>query len=70
MVVYKNTIKATKASAVKVKFEDKEKLVEKEEVTATIRAEQKDTTITTSSTDSEIRGILPNPMRKLRKVTE
>ena len=66
MKVYKDTIKSAKASTVKVKFEDKEKISEN----ATVEASEKDTTITTDTTDSEIRGILPNPLRKLKKVTE
>ena len=74
MKVYKDTIKAAKASSVKVKFEDKEKVtnnilnsIVSQNLDAT---EENDTTITTSSTDSEISGILPNPLRQLKKVTE
>ena len=69
MKVYKETIKSAKASTVKVKFEDKEKITNA--ITETINTiSEKDTTITTDSTDSEISGILPNPLRKLKKVTE
>lgn len=71
MAVYKDTIKAAKAANVKVKFEEKQnkEIVESIEENLAITAEKKDTTITTSSTDSEIRGILPNPLRNLKKVT-
>ena len=68
MKVYKNTIKAAKASTVKVKFEDKE--VVENPLETLVTSLDKDTTITTHSTDSEISGILPNPLRKLKKVTE
>jgi len=64
MKVYRDTIKLAKASAVKVKFE------EKEEITENLLEITKDTTVTTSTTDSEISGILPNPLSKLKKVTE
>ena len=71
MKVYKDTIKAAKSSTVKVKFEDKEKNTISEIAnTLASSISEKDTTITTSSTDSEISGILPNPLRKLKKVTE
>ena len=71
MKVYKDTIKSAKASTVKVKFEDKEKNTNSiSENTVVNSLSEKDTTITTSSTDSEISGILPNPLRKLKKVTE
>jgi glycosyltransferase involved in cell wall biosynthesis len=65
MEVYKETIKTAKASAVKVKFEETEGVKEKLSDKAPLSA-SKDNTITTSTTDSEIRGILPNPLRKLK----
>ncbi|MBR3281529.1 MAG: glycosyltransferase family 4 protein [Clostridia bacterium] len=69
MDVYKDTIKLAKANAVRVKFEESKSVAEKLASFAPTKAEE-DTTITTSSTDSEIRGILPNPLRKLRKSAE
>ena len=69
MDVYKDTIKLAKANAVKVKFEETSKAQEKLSAIAPTEAKE-DNTITTSTTDSEIRGILPNPLRKLRKATE
>ena len=69
MDVYKDTIRLAKAHAVKVKFEETSKIQEKLSAIAPTEA-QEDNTITTSTTDSEIRGILPNPLRKLRKATE
>ena len=69
MDVYKQTIKEAKANAVKVKFEESSEANEKLSATAPLSA-AKDNTITTSSTDQEIRGILPNPLRKLKKATE
>jgi glycosyltransferase involved in cell wall biosynthesis len=65
MDVYKQTIKEAKVA--KVKFV--ERLVKKTkepEVSAPTYAQDDDNTITTSSTDKEIRGILPNPLSKLR----
>ena len=69
MEVYKDTIRLAKANAVKVKFEETSKVQEKLSAIAPTEAAE-DNTITTSTTDSEIRGILPNPLRKLRKATE
>ena len=70
MAVYKDTIKAAKASTVKVRFEDKEKASDKLQIATTILSGEKDTTITTHSTDTEISGIIQNPLSKLKKVTE
>ncbi|MBR6252326.1 MAG: glycosyltransferase family 4 protein [Clostridia bacterium] len=69
MDVYKQTIKTAKANQVKVKFEEKAGIKEKLPSFAPLSA-QEDNTITTSSTDSEIRGILPNPLRKFKKATD
>ncbi len=66
MDVYKETIKSAKASQAKVKFEE-EKTIAKEEMASfapTFATE--DSTITTSTTDKEIRGII-NPLRGLKK---
>ena len=64
MAVYKETIKTAKANAVKVKFEESKTANEVLSADAPTRA-TKDSTITTSSTDSEISGILPN-LRKAK----
>ena len=64
MAVYKETIKTAKANAVKVKFEESKVANEALSAEAPTRA-AKDSTITTSSTDSEISGILPN-LRKAK----
>ena len=69
MDVYKETIKSSKAKAVKVKFEERKEAGELLSAKAPLTA-SKDSTITTSTTDSEIRGILPNPLRRLKKVTD
>ena len=69
MDVYKATIKAAKASAVKVKFEEKAAIPELLSAFAPLSA-SKDNTITTSTTDQEIRDILPNPIKKLKKALE
>ncbi len=69
MDVYKKTIKAAKASAVKVKFEESKLENEKLTAFAPLSAAA-DNTITTSTTDQEIREILPNPIKKLRKILE
>ena len=66
MEVYKETIKEAKAQAVKVKFEESKIENEKLSAEAPLAAAE-DNTITTSSTDSEISGRIPNPMRKLKK---
>ncbi len=64
MAVYKETIKSAKANAVKVKFEESRTANEALRADAPTHA-AKDSTITTSSTDSEISGILPN-LRKAK----
>jgi hypothetical protein len=64
MEVYKTTIKTAKAKAVKVKFEESKVANEKLSADAPTHA-AKDNTITTSSTDSEISGILPS-FRKVK----
>ena len=69
MDVYKTTIKAAKAHSVKVKFEEKEAIPELLSAFAPLSA-AKDNTITTSTTDQEIRDILPNPIKKLKKALE
>ena len=55
----------SKFGFVKVKFEESNEQNERLSAVAPLSA-QKDNTITTSTTDSEIRGILPNPLRKLK----
>jgi len=65
MDVYKQTIKEAKVA--KVKFV--EKITKKSSdavVSAPTYAEDNDNTITTSSTDREIRGILPNPLKRIK----
>ena len=69
MDVYKETIKVAKANAVKVKFEESKTVAEKLAAFAPTHA-SKDNTITTDTTDQEIRDRIPNPLRKLKKVTE
>lgn len=65
MEVYKETIKEAKAQAVKVKFEESKAANEVLSAHAPLTASE-DNTITTSTTDSEISGILPNPLRKVK----
>ena len=69
MDVYKSTIKATKAKSVKAKYVEKNVQPEALSDYAPLFASE-DNTITTSTTDKEIRSILQNPLRKLKKVTE
>ena len=65
MDVYKQTIKEAKAAQVKVKFEETNTIAEKLASFAPTKP-SKDSTITTSTTDREIRGII-NPLRKLKE---
>ena len=65
MDVYKQTIKEAKASQVKVKFEETKTVAEALAAFAPTKP-SKDSTITTSTTDREIRGII-NPLRKLKE---